>query len=203
MLRWQRCTIQLIREQSASVDEIRHCKASFVRLLDPTVDSPVGAREQHLDRSVGHSYPFEHRAQLHTSPLTRPDCFEQPGLARRARLQERPTIARTFHGYGASSGWERPQIVDCELSGAVDQTADAQAPTTRIDHWDVEVNQQVMQTDGCHRISQRLQRHAVIARRQLQFLERNAHARREVSHRTTIRRRVPDRGLTVSESNPS
>ena len=56
---------------------------------------------------------------------------------------------------------------------------DRELPGARVDHGDVEVDQQIVQADRRDRVVQRLERHRMIARGELELLWRDVRGRDE------------------------
>ena len=64
-------------------------------------------------------------------------------------------------------------LIEREAQAARDVAVDGEAEGSRVDTRDVVMNEEVMEPDGSERIAERLERHAVVARGQLQLFARD------------------------------
>ena len=149
----------------------REGETPFEALFDAPLDAAVETREEHLDGVVERARFLEERTEWRAAPFARSDGFENPRHARRARLEPCAAVAGALHRHPSSHHRPRADVAERELELVAHASADAQAPAARIDRGNVEVRQEVVEPDGRHVVAQRLERRAVVARRELELLE--------------------------------
>ena len=92
------------------------------------------------------------------------------------RLEQRTAVARALHRRDELDRLACAQLVQGQREGPLDLAADLQPPRLGVDVRDVVVDQQVVEADGRHIPAERLERHPVVARRQLQLFDADLHA---------------------------
>ncbi len=148
-------------------------------LVDAALHAAIEAREYDLASALAEAGLGEDGPQGRAGPLSCAHRFTQPGLAHRPRGQTRAAIAGALErdrdrGLGA-----RLDVVQAQAQRAVDIAADHELPRACVDHWDVEVDQQVVQADRRDWVVQRLERHRMVARGELELLWRDVRGRDE------------------------
>ncbi len=169
VLRRDRAAVHLEREER--VREVVERQAARVALLDLALDAPVEAREDGLERALERLRLLEQRPHGDPAPARGADRLREPRLAHGPRLEPRPPVAGALHRRGELHRRPRPQVGERQHEGTRDAPADGERPRVRVDRGDVVVDQEVVEADGRHRPAQRLERHAVVAGRELELLE--------------------------------
>ena len=164
MLRWERRTVQLVREDASGVPGRVERQAPLVALLDLALDAAVETREDDLDGPLRRDGRVEQGREGDAAPEPRADRLRQPRLADRPRLEQRPTVPRALHRDGELDRRQAAQVVEPERRRLVDGAADLELPGDRVDERDVVVDEQVVEPHRRDRPAERLQRHRVVAR---------------------------------------
>ena len=168
--------------------------------LDPVVGAGEDARRRRRRASpASASTP----SQRDAGPVGRPDRLVEPGLADRPRRPAAPGRCRRTPS--------SPTRLDAGATGARRATARAarararrgEAPGRRVHERDVVVDQQVVQPDGRHVVAQRLERHAVVARRELELLQADAHVSTVARHPPAAVRRTAPNGRAYTQTHGS
>src|SRR5581483_648428 len=175
VLRRKRRAVQVVGEQDVLPKGLVERQAPFVRLLDAAIDAPVGAGEEHLLRPLGNTRLDEQRAQRNAGPLPGPDRLGAPRLAHRSRVEVRPSVAGALHRHDRGRGRSGAQVVQRQRELAFHLPPDPEPPAVGH-HRDVEVGEQVVEPDRRDGIAERLERQAVVPRRELELLERDRHS---------------------------
>ena len=161
-------------EQDLGAHRLVQGQAALVVLLQPALDAPVGATEQHLDGVRADPGLLEQGRQGRPGPFRRPHRLLQPGLADRPRVQPGPPVAGALQGHRRGHLRAPAQLLHGQGPGRRHPPAELQRPGALVGLGDVEVDQQVVQPDRGEVVAQRLQRHAVVAGRQRQLLHGDA-----------------------------
>src|SRR5439155_11040451 len=148
-------------------------------LLELVLDPAVESREEHLDAVVEHLRLLEEEPERCSFPVRGPNRLGEPRLAHGTRCEQRSAVAGAFHRRRPAAGRPRLHVGERELELVADSAAHAEPPGARIDGRDVVVREQVVETDRRHVVAKRLERHAVVARGQLELLARDVDRRRE------------------------
>ena len=173
MLRRQRLAVHLVGEQDVRHQRVVEAEASLVGLLLAALDPAVEAGEGDLHGGLPQPGVLEQRHQRRPAPAGRADRLVEPRLADGPGGQQRAAVAGALERHRALDGRPRSKLVERELERPLDRAADVEPPGVRVDDRNVVVDQQVVQPDRRDRIVERLERHAVVARRELQLLERD------------------------------
>ena len=114
-----------------------------------------------------------------SAPARSADRLEQPRLAHDVRLDMRAAVPGALHRHGQLDRRPRAQLVQRERQGPLDEAVDLEPPGRNVDVRDVVVREQVVEPDRREVPAERLERHAVVARGELELLEADdlAHAR--------------------------
>jgi hypothetical protein len=111
-----------------------------------------------------------------------------------ARRHQRAPVPGALERDRDGPALARLQLGERQLELALDEAADVEAPRRRVDLRDVEVDQQVVQTDRGNRLPEDLQRQRVIPGGELELLERDAGCRGDVDTRNSSTVRWPGQG---------
>jgi len=176
VLRRERLAVHGVHEQHVVAERLVERQAALVVLLDPALDAVVSTSERHLDSVVMDACLTQQRRQRRARPVSRADRLVEPGLADRARSEPGPAVPGAFERDAVGNARPRLDGGEVERRWTLDVAIDPQPPGPGVEIWDVVVDQQVVQSHRCDVIAQRLQRHAVVARREPQFVEGNAFA---------------------------
>ncbi len=171
MLRRQRLAVDLVREERVAAQKLVERQAPLVRLLLAAVDAAIEPGEERFDRAVPDTRLLEHRRDRDASPARRSDGFEEPGLTEDVRLDVHTAVAGALHRHGDLDRRPRAEVVEREGDGSLDQTADLEPPRRSVDVRNVEVREEVVEPDRRDVPAKRLERHSVIACRELKLLE--------------------------------
>jgi hypothetical protein len=87
------------------------------------------------------------------------------------RLDVRAAVPGALHRDGDVDRRTRTELVERERAWALDEPSDLESPRAPVDLGDVVVREQVVEADRRHVPAQRLERHAVVAGRELELLE--------------------------------
>ena len=176
MLRRERLPVHLVGQEHLVPQRLPEPEAPRVALglagLEPAVE-PV---EHDLDGVPRNACLLEERPQRRPAPPRRADRFGEPRLARRPRVEERPPVSGALHRRGELEHGPRAEVVEREIERPL--AANGDPPRLRVDVRHVVVDQEVVQAERRDRVAQRLERQPVVSRRELQLLERDAHAAR-------------------------
>ena len=124
--------------------------------------------------SVTHARLLEESAERRAGPLGGADRLEQPRLADRPRLVEHPAVARALERDRLRDARPDAEVVEVESSSrSTDPSTQREPPRRGVDLGDVVVDEQVVQAGGREVVAQRLERHPVVARRELELLARD------------------------------
>ena len=164
VLRRQRSTVHLVGEQPVLGLGDRH--RALVRLWDASLDAAVERAEEHLDRVRARARLLEQRLEGGASPLRRPDRLGEPRLAQRTRLEQRAAVAGALEGDWLGDPGSRTDGVEGQGERPLHRPGDLQAEGVRVDRRDVVVDQEVMEARRSDVVPQRLERKAVVARRE-------------------------------------
>ncbi len=171
MLRRQRLAVDLVREERVAAEKLVERQAPLVHLLLPAVDAAIEAGEERFDRAVPDTRVLEHRGDADASPARGSDGFEEPGLAEDVRLDVHASVPGALHRHGNLDSRPRAEVVEREGDRSFDQAADLEPPRRSVDVRNVEVREEVVEPDRRDVPAQRLERHAVVARGELELLE--------------------------------
>src|SRR5918996_3234553 len=181
VLRRERHPVHLVREEHVVAERVLERDAARVVLLLAALDAAVEPGEQYLDRAVPDSRLLQQASQRRASPACGPDRLEEPRLAHDVRLNVRAPVAGALHGDGDLGGGAGAQNVERERQPPLDVPADLESPDACIDTGNVVVRQEVVKADRREVEPHRLERHPVIACRELELLAADdglAHDRR-------------------------
>ena len=172
VLRRQGLAVHRPGEQHALVQRVRDRKAALVALDLVRLHAGIEACEHRLERALSRARLLEQGAKRRPGPLGGADRLQEPGLAARPRAHARPTVAGAFHGHPPRDRRPRHQIGEPERQLAPDEAPQLEPEALRPHDRDVEVHQQIVQPRRRDVVAQRLERHAPVARRELQLLDR-------------------------------
>src|SRR6202035_4154639 len=175
----QRLSVDRIGEKDLIAGGFRQGQAALVLLLDATLDPPIQPGEPDINGAVQRSRGLQQRPQRRPRPLRGPDSLEQPWLAERARRKVGAAVPGAFHRH--RPGHRRPSLEVVERQGqrGTHVSPHDELPLRRINAWNIEMDQQVMQADRGDRVTERLEGQGVIPDRQLQLVERDIRAGRD------------------------
>ena len=180
MLRRKRHAVDLVREERVPGEHLGQRDTPGVVLLLLALDAAVEPREEDVGCTLGDAGFFEQPRHGRPTPARGADRLEQPGLAHDVRLHVRASITGALHGHGRLDGRARAKLLERKRERALDEAVELQPPGRGIDVGNVVVRQQVVQADRRDVPAQRLERHAVVPRGELELFEadRVGHRRR-------------------------
>ena len=190
VLRRQRRAVHLVGQEHVVPQRLVQREAALEPLLLPALDAAVEPGEEHLDRSLAHPRLFEQRSQRGAGPAGGADRLQEPRLADRARIEPRAAVPGALHRRGHLECWAVTKVLEPQRELAL--ACDRETPGRRVDDRHVVVDQQVVQADRRDGKAQRLERHPVVARRELELLEADAFHLRQITRR--VWRNVARRG---------
>ena len=170
MLRRQRLAVHLVGEQHLVAERLLERQRRWKACSTSALDAAVEPGEEHLDRAVRDADLVEQRPQRRAGPTSGADGLEQPRLADRSRLEPRPAVPGALHRHG-ELGPRAALAAPRAPSESSRSPPTHEPPGVGLDGRDVVVGQQVVQPDRRDRVAQRLERHPVVARRELELLE--------------------------------
>ena len=176
VLRRQRSAVQVVGEERIAAERLRERQRTPVTLLDASLDAAVEPGEDDLDRTLERFGLREQGGERGAAPASVADRLEQPGLADRPRLHSRPPVAGAFHRRDEVGRGPLAQVAERQRQRLRHAAADLEPPRIRVDRGNVVVDQQVVQPHGRDLVPQRLERHAVVPRRELELLEADVHS---------------------------
>src|SRR5438094_512261 len=170
MLRRQGLAVDRMHQHHLGTVRIGRRKAALVELVDAALHAAVEAGEYDLASALAQAGLGEDGPQGRAGPLSCPHRLTQPGLAHRPRRETSAAVAGALERDGDRGLRARLDVVQAQAQRTVDMAADRELPGARVDHWDVEVDQQIVQADRRDRVVQRLERHRVIAHCELVWI---------------------------------
>ena len=172
---WQKGgAVHLVREQDVVAERIGEREGTFVVLLHLALDAVVGTGEGDLDRARPDPRLLEHTTERCARPFGVSHRLEQPRLAHRPWLVQGSSVPRALERHRERNAWPRAEILERQFDGRADVPADLEPPRGWVDVRDVVVDQEVVQPGGGDVVAEGLERHAVVARCELQLLARDA-----------------------------
>ena len=174
MLRRQRLAVDLVGEQHVVAQCLVEREAPLVVLLDAAFEPVVDPGEHHLDGVVVEARLLEQGAERDAAPAGGPDGLEQPRLAEGSWRQPRPSVPGALHrddDLGSRSG---PEVVEPERERRPHAAIDGETPRPRVDRGHVVVDEEVVEADRRQVVPERLERHPVVPRGELELLESDA-----------------------------
>jgi hypothetical protein len=148
------------------VPRLRDRQRTLVGLRHVPFDAPVQRAEEHLDRALTGTGLGQQGGERRPAPLRRPHRLRQPGLALRARLEERAAVAGALERHGLGGTVALLQVIEGESDRALDRPTDLQAEAVRVHRGDVVVDEEVVEPRRRDVVPQRLERKRVVARRE-------------------------------------
>ena len=173
MLRRQRSAVHGVRNQNLLAHRLVQRQAAREVMLDAVVEAAIGAVEDDLLDAIAQPGPLQQPGERHAGPLGSRDAFLQPGHRRVTGRDLAAAVAGALQSGAYGQAVFRSELGERHGKGPLHQAADAEAPAL-VGRRDIEVDQQVVQSGWRDVVAQCLERHAMIARSQLDFLGRIA-----------------------------
>src|SRR5207248_9835756 len=176
VLRRQGPAVDRVGEQDLAARRLSDRKAALVVLVDPALHAAVHAGEHDVDRAGLHAGLLEDRPERGPRPLRVAHGFGEPRLAQGPRRHARAAVPRAFEGHGEGGRWARSDVFQREVQRPAHMASDAQLVQLNVDQGDVEMDQQVVKAERSELVTERLERHRMVADRELQLFGRDVRA---------------------------
>ncbi len=171
VLRRQRLAVHLVGEEQVRSARLGERESALVVLLDVALDAVIQPGERDVDGASQGFRLRQQRRERGPGPRRGSDRAAQPGLADRARFQERPSVARTLECHDGGDRGPVAKLLERQCPRTCDVPVDRQSERSRVDVGDVVVGQEIVQTDRRDVGAERLVRHSVVPRRQIELVD--------------------------------
>jgi hypothetical protein len=143
-------------------DFFPHClrdgQRALVEVLDIILDPAIEARKDHLDGGVSNARLLENCSQRRPGPFRRPNCLLKPWLAQGPGRVERTAVSGAFESHRPADCGSGLQVRKREAERPLDGAADLEPPGVLLQVGDVEVGQQVVETNRRDVVAESLER---------------------------------------------
>src|SRR6266511_6475652 len=112
---WRRgLAVHLVRQEHVRPHGFEDREAALVTLLLLVLDAPVEPCEGDLDRAVADARLLEQGPKRRPPPACGPDRLQEPRLAHRPGLEQRPAVSGALEGHRELRRRPGPDVVERE-----------------------------------------------------------------------------------------